>query len=225
MACSVFLYAGILTIRLLISDQHSFRDKFNLATTVPYVYLFFATAGHLGLFVVDIPTSFYRAFYIHFALVLINALALTGLRGIVRVGLWPIGVFSLLLCILSGAVVRDEIKPKFAAGWSGPSIQVDTNWRAVRLEVTKLAAKCGITEKESRIIIDDMTFDAMKQHPHLMPITYIGIAYNPDAPGEKKEPEFIRSLGATYVLARCAYVAPHKINPDVRNDELCCAKL
>jgi hypothetical protein len=224
-ACGVFAYASVLTVRPLISARYSLRDKLNLVTTAPYVYLLFATAGHLGLFVVDIPTNFYRAFYIHFALVLINALALTGLKGIVRVGLWPIGVCSLLLCILSGAAVRDEIKPKFADGWSGPSISLDTNWDVVRLDVARLAGKCGIPAKEPGIIVDDMTFDAMKHHPHLMPITYIGLAYNPEAPGEKKQPEFIRSLGATYVLARCAYVAPYQINPDVRSGELCCAKL
>jgi hypothetical protein len=224
-ACGVFLYAGILTARLLISGRLSLSDKLNLATTAPYVYLFFATAGHLALFAVDVPTNFYRVFYIHFALVLINALALTGLKGIVRVGLWPIGVFSLFLCILSGAAVRHEIKPKFVAGWSGPSISLNTNWSAVRLDVAKLATKCGIPAKEPRLLIDDVTFDAMRHHSHLMPITYVGTGYNPNAPGAKQPGEFIRSLGATYVLARCLYFDSYKIDPDVSSDELCCAKL
>jgi hypothetical protein len=225
-ACGVFFYTGMLTARLLMSGTRSFRNRLNLATTSPFVYLFFATAGHLGLFVVDIPTNFYRAFYIHFALVLVNALALTGLKGTVKVGLWPIGVVSLSLCILSGAVVRNEITPKFVVGWSGsPSIPVNLSWSAVRLEVKGLAAKCGIPANEPRIIVDDMTFDAMKQHPHLMPLTYIGTAYDPNAPGEKKEPEFIRSFGATYVLARCTIIALYRINPDASSGELCCAKL
>jgi hypothetical protein len=224
-ACGVLLYAGILTARVLISGRLSLSDKLNLATTAPCVYLFVATAGHLGLFVVDVPTNFYRAAYIHFALVLTNAMALTGLKGIARVGLWPVGIFSVFLCIVSGVVVRDEIKPKLVAGWSGPSISLNTNWSAVRLDVVKLAAKCGIPAKESRLLIDDVTFDAMRQHSHLMPVTYIGMAYNPNAPGAKQPGEFIRSLGATYVLARCLYFGPYQIRADVSSDELCCAKL
>jgi len=41
----------------------------------------------------------------------------------------------------------------------------------------------------------------------------------------KKQPEFIRSFGATHLLARCVYFPIYKVDPDVRSDDLCCAKL
>jgi hypothetical protein len=224
-ACGVFLYAGLETIQILISDRHSLRERVILITTAPSVYLFLATAGHLALFIVDVPTNFYRAFYINFSLAMINALALAGLKGSARSALWPIGTVSIVLCILSATATREEIKPKFLAGWAGPSISLGTNWSAKRLAVTELAGKCGIAAKDPRIIIDDLTFDAMRRHPHLMPVTYIGLAYDPDDPGAKKLPEFIRSFGATHVLARCIYFPLFSIDPDARSDELCCAKL
>jgi hypothetical protein len=224
-ACGVFLYAGLETIRIFISTRHSFRERVTLITTAPALYLFLATAGHLALFIVDVPTNFYRAFYINFSLVMINALALAGLKGPARSALWPMGAVSIVLCILSAIATRVEIKPKFLAGWAGPSISLKTNWSTTRLAVTRLAEKCGIAEKDPRIIIDDLTFDAMRRHPHLMPITYIGLAYDPDDPTMKKLPEFIRGFGATYALARCGNFSYYKMDPDVRSDDLCCSKL
>jgi hypothetical protein len=224
-ACGVLICSGIGMIRLIIPDKHSLRENLALVTTAPCIYLFFATAGHLGLFIVDIPTNFYRASYIHFSLVMINALALSGVRGRVKLALWPLGVFGVALSILSAAVARDEMKPKFLAGWTGPSISLNTNWSTTRLEVTSLAGKCGIAAKEPRIIIDDLTFDAMRSHTHLMPVTYIAVAYDPQDPGMKKLSEFIRGVGATYVLARCGNFSFYKVDPDIRSDDLCCAKL
>jgi hypothetical protein len=224
-ACGVFLYAGLETIQILISGRHSLRERVILIATGPSVYLFLATAGHLALFIVDVPTNFYRAFYINFSLAMINALALAGLKGPARSALWPIGTVSIVLCILSATATREEIKPKFLAGWAGPSISLGTNWSATRLAVTELAGKCGIGAKDPRIIIDDLTFDAMRRHPHLMPVTYIGLAYDPEGSGSKKLPEFIRSFGATHVLARCVNFSSYKIDPDVHSDDLCCARL
>jgi hypothetical protein len=224
-ACGVLVYAGLETIRILILGRHSLHERVILITTASSVYLYLATAGHLALFIVDVPTNFYRAFYINFSLAMINALALAGLKGPARSALWPIGTVSIVLCILSATATREEIKPKFLAGWAGPSISLGTNWSATRLAVTELAGKCGIGAKDPRIIIDDLTFDAMRRHPHLMPVTYIGVAYDPDDPGAKKLPEFIRSVGATHVLARCSYFSFYKVAPDIRSDDLCCSKL
>jgi hypothetical protein len=224
-ACGVLVYSGIGITRFLSSEEHSLREKLTYATTAPCIYLFFATSGHLALFIVDVPTNFYRASYIHLSLVMINALALSSLRGSARLALWSFGVFGVALSILSATVAREEMKPKFLAGWTGPSISLDTNWSAAQSEVTRLAGKCGIAAKDPRIIIDDLTFDAMRRHPHLMPVTYIGVAYNPEDPGVKKLPEFIRGFGATHVLARCIYFPMYKIIPDSRSNDLCCAGL
>jgi hypothetical protein len=117
------------------------------------------------------------------------------------------------------------MKPKFLVGWTGPSISLYTNWSTTRLEVIRLAGKCGIAAKDPRIIIDDLTFDAMRSHTHLMPVTYIGVAYDPQDPDVKKLPEFIRGFGAKFVLARCVNFSFYKIDPDVRSDDLCCARL
>ncbi|MBW5435837.1 hypothetical protein FXB41_13900 [Bradyrhizobium canariense] len=224
-ACGLFFHGGIETLRRLVSKEHSIRDRVLLLVAAPPLYLFLAIAGHLGLFLIDVPTNFYRAFYINFALVLINALALGHLRGFARAMLWPIGAVSLAVCVLSASVTLDEIKPNFVAGWSGPSIPLDTDWNAVRSNVTKFAGKCGIRPQQAHIFIDDMTFDAMRAHQHLMPITYLGVGYNARDPGAKTVDHFVRSFGATFVLARCNYFPVYKIDPDVRMDDLCCARL
>jgi hypothetical protein len=224
-ACGVLICSGIGMIRLLIPDKHSLSENLALVTTAPCIYLFFAAAGHLGLFIVDVPTNFYRASYIHFSLVMINALALSGFKGPAKLAFWPLGVFGAVLSILSATVARDEMKPKFLVGWTGPSISLYTNWSTTRLEVIRLAGKCGIAAKDPRIIIDDLTFDAMRSHTHLMPVTYIGVAYDPQDPDVKKLPEFIRGFGAKFVLARCVNFSFYKIDPDVRSDDLCCARL
>jgi len=224
-ACGVLFYSGIGTARLVISNRHSLRESLILAATTPYIYLFLATAGHLALFIVDVPTNFYRASYINFSLVMINALALSGLKGRAQSVVWPIAVLGIVVSIFSATVSSVEMKSKFLAGWSGTGISLDTNWSAVRLDVAKLAGKCGIKTNDQGIIIDDVTFDALKQHPHLSPFTYIGLGYNPDDPGMKKPPEFIRSVGAKYLLARCAFFPFYKVVPDARSDELCCSGL
>ncbi len=228
LACGVTLYAGFRAAGLLLARARSLRDRWLSVATEPYAYLILVGAGHLTLFVYDVPTIFYRSFYIHFALLAVNAIVLSSVAGRARLALWPAGVAAVLVCALSAAVVREDFKPKFIAGWTGPLISLRTDWPTVRADVEALADQCQIAASDSRIIVDDLTFDALKHHRHLMPITYILLGYDPHAKDAKSPGEILRNLSATAVIARCGNLAMRETLSHLftirRYGSLCCIK-
>jgi hypothetical protein len=222
-AFCVMIILGVFGAMTLLRKGGSCGENLLLLLRAPSVYLFLGIAGHLALLVYDVPTAFYRSFHIHFMLVILNALALSSLRGKARWALWPIGFAALFLSLSSAVMSGLEMGDKFAAGWSGPSLTLQTDWNAVCADVKQASKMCQIAADDGGIVIDDLTFDAMKRHRHLIPITYLG--YPPNFPLSQTElGRRLRDISATMIIARCELVQNFGFTPQYERNGICCLK-
>ena len=98
----------------------------------------------------------------------------------------PIGVLALLACFCSIIVTFETIRPKIQSGQIGPSIAIDTSWESVRADVNQLKQSCNINDKTTKIMMDDMTYEALKQHSHLIPVTYFSLSASLSGGGGQK---------------------------------------
>lgn len=213
------------TIAMTFSRKRPWGERLNVVTGMPAPYLFLGLTGHLALLIYDVPTAFYRSFHIHLMLILLNCLALSMLRGKSAALLWPVGIASMVISLCSAFISSSEMRSKFAGGWAGPSISLKTDWSMLRSQIAGVAQSCNIQAADSGIVIDDLTYDAMKRHPHLIPITYTGFAVRPKASEPAALYKLLRELSATAVVTRCEFLFPYGLTPQHRNNGICCLKL
>lgn len=190
----------------------------------PAIYIFVVSSGHLALFLYDTPTNFYRAFYIHLVLVITNSLVLSAISGNLKRTVYPIGACGLLLSIVSTAVARQEIRPKLVAHWEGPSVSLHTDWRAVSVSVQKLEEICGIGRSDPQVVVDDLTYDATKTHPHPLLLRWIVLGQNKSPKDRAESLQFFQRLSATSVLVGCQSLNDFDLNVQARVNGLCCLK-
>jgi hypothetical protein len=230
LALAILAYTAASGTIMLTTKNVSLADRLRSISRSPSFYLSASIAGYLSLLVYDVDTAFYRDLHIHFILVMINTMALSSLRGPLKHALWPIGLACVALSISSTLMNYLTMSESFANGWTGPSIELRTDWEAVRAQTNDVAEKCGIGDRGSGIVMDDLTYDALKHHRHLIPITYIPITYIGTAasPGAV-EPFPIRRIlkqnSATAIVARCAILDSFGLVPQHQNNGICCLKL
>jgi hypothetical protein len=225
LAFCVLFYAALRTVMMLGNNNSAFSSKVAKMMDDPFPYLLLATGGYCALFIYDTQTGFYRAAHIHFMFVMLNALALSNLSNVTRCFVWPLGIFSVVVSISSTLMAQTHISDKFAAGWAGPSISLNTNWSTVRSEATRAEKDCRIGDQDSNIVIDDMTYDAMRRHRHLMPITYLGYAYDPKTSAANWVQELLKHNGASSIIARCESFGNLRLNYTFKEGGICCLKL
>jgi hypothetical protein len=185
-------------------------------------FLAFGGIAMLALLVTDRYPQFYRSHSIHLAFVLINVVALSALHIRRHALLAPVYCFAIALCLQSAVTTFKHIDSKFMAGWQGPSLSLKTDWNAVSASIFRLAKVCGIAKSQERIAIDDLTFTALREYPHLLAITYIGWAQTFVEPGIPLIHP-VRKL-ATALLARCELNFGPNIPAGVtREGDICCA--
>lgn len=220
----VMMIAAAFSVRILLRG-HSWKERLALFSGAPPAYLFLGLMGHLALLIDDVPTGFYRSFHIHFMLVMLNCLALLALHGRLKMLLWPVAIVSLTVSVASTIVTHTEMDAKFADGWQGAFIKLQTDWNAVRATVHQVAARCDIGATDSDIVIDDLTYDAMKRHKHLIPVTYLGFAVGAGASAPAALSKLLQGLSAKAVVTRCASLPVHGLKPEHEQDGICCLKL
>jgi hypothetical protein len=225
LAFCVLFYAALRTVIMLGNKNSAFCSKIAKMMDDPSPYLLLATGGYCALFIYDTQTAFYRASHIHFMFVMLNALALSNLSNVARFFVWPLGIFSVALSISSTLMAQTHMSEKFAAGWAGPSISQNTNWSTVRVEAMRAEKDCKIDKQDSNIVIDDMTYDAMRQHRHLMPITYLGFAYDPKTSTANWLQELLQHNGASSIIARCESFGNLGLKYTFKEGGICCLKL
>jgi hypothetical protein len=125
---------------------------------------------------------------------------------------------------LSTAVVHQEIRPKFIAGWEGPSISLRTDWPSVRVDLQKVAARCDIGADLPRIVIDDMTYDAMKRHRHLLPLRWVVMGQDFRTMNDADAVQFFRNLSATGIVAQCKNFDAFHLPVSGQVNGFCCLK-
>jgi len=177
--------------------------------------------AHLGLLFVVTQINFYRAFYVNLAMVVLMVIALHQVKNqtIKRLAL-IIGMISLSLCALSTVKARDHIYPRLAAGYTGPSIPLASNWPKIEQDVNALKNMCGVSDDDTRIIVDDMTYDALKQHKRVLPITYMALSSEIIGVPLKN---IIKDVKATSAIARCGYFEGYDLPYKGRLNGLCCS--
>jgi hypothetical protein len=134
------------------------------------------------------------------------------------------GTSALVVCVLSTAVVHQEIQPKFIAGWEGPSISLRTDWPSVHADVQKVAAHCDIGSDLPRIVIDDMTYDGMKRHRHLLPLRWIVLGQDFRNKDRTDALQFFRGLSATGIVAQCKSFDAFHLPASGQVNGFCCLK-
>ncbi len=229
--CSIAItcHAGISIIKKLFISANELPIKERLNASAPYVFIFFTLAPVLSLFIYDAATNFYRCFYLNLIMVIANGIVLSFSVGKLKWILNRVGIVSLLTCIFSIILVLGIIRPKIILGQVGPSIAIDTDWSGVQADVEKLKESCAITNEMPKILMDDMTYDALKNHPHLMPITYFSLVAilssqkNPnDLPLFYKT--FFDDIAPNAAVMRCDYFFAIGVKPVHRKGALCCTK-
>lgn len=223
-ACGVAIVAACLSGRMAFRAGRGLHEQWRSIAFAPSTFLFLASSSHLALFVYDTPTNFYRAFYIHFVLVAVNALALSGVGARFGRIVFAAGTSALVVCVLSTAVVHQEIQPKFIAGWEGPSISLRTDWPSVHADVQKVAAHCDIGSDLPRIVIDDIAYDAMKRHRHLLPLRWVVMGQDFRTMNDADAVQFFRNLSATGIVAQCKNFDAFHLPVSDQVNGFCCLK-
>jgi hypothetical protein len=179
--------------------------------------------AHLGLLIIVTQINFYRAFYLNLAMVVLLIIASQQVKNkLVGKAAEITAMVSPLLCIASTVIAGTYISPRLESGYAGPSIPLATNWRRVDEDVQTLEKRCGISAKDSGIVVDDMTYDALKKNNKVFAITYIGLGAEIM---NKPVMSVIKETHATSAIARCSYFETFKIPRMAEMNGLCATNL
>jgi hypothetical protein len=85
-----------------------------------------------------------------------------------------LAMLSVSASVSSLAVVIISISPALLRGYEGPGIALATNRVNVDKVVRRLVAKYQIIAN-TPLIVDDLTYEAVKDHPIVIPITYLSM--------------------------------------------------
>jgi hypothetical protein len=174
----------------------------------------------LFLFFYDSDRNFYRSFFINLLIAVVLAIALS------RRFQNKVPRFAKIYCVLSLITVLASLfvnfcwfNERFAAGFQGPSMAVLQDWKAIKDDVEKLAADCGMDLTRGRIVLDDMTYDTLKSYPQVYPITYLHLSA---ILTNLKPNQVIEAIKPNYILARCDSFRSAEVDFQKSRNQLCC---
>jgi hypothetical protein len=107
---------------------------------------------------------------------------------------------------------------KFHEGFEGPSISVNSDWESTRRDVMTLAKHSGMDLSKGRIIVDDMTYESLKQYPMLYPVTYLDYS---GSLSKLSSTEIINLIHPNYAITRCDYMQSWGLKPQRIQNRLC----
>jgi hypothetical protein len=112
---------------------------------------------------------------------------------------------------------------KFKSGFEGPSISYYTDFSKVNSEVVKIANLANIDLSKGKIIADDLTYEALKNYPNTMPITYLRLS---GVNAKLSAKEVVNIIEANGIITRCSSLDgwDHYIHP-IKLDSLCAIKI
>jgi hypothetical protein len=201
------------------------RSCFN--ESVPYIFGFLLVGSILALFVYDTAGNFYRTFYMNLLMAITNGIIFSFYSGKFRGVLKYIGIISFMVIFLSTLLSFVLIRSKILEGQTGPSISLQTNWKMLRSDIKLLKKECGISDNARKIFIDDMTYDALKSHNYLMPITYFdltsSIVKKSNLEQQQARNFLFRRLLPTAAIMRCDYFFSVGLKPTSKIKSICCA--
>lgn len=215
-------WASIKSVRILFQSEDPIGVRLASFFAAGSTFLAIGASAMFALLLVDHYTLFYRSHCVHMALVLINVVALSSLKLRWHASLVPLYCFAIALCLQSTVTTFKYIDSMFLRGWQGPSLSLSTDWNAVSAKVSRLTKTCGIAKSQERIVIDDLTYTALREHTHLLPLSYMWVEQSVIEPGTQPMSP-VRRLG-TALLVRCqANFGPNIPEGVIRDGDLCCA--
>lgn len=218
--CFCLLLKVIIQIKNQWRQPASLVDKL-ITFAISYELVFLATSlGHFGLLFYVTQLNFYRVFYLNMAMLVMLLVALSHIRnqGVKRTAL-AIGIISFIMCGVSAGIAKLFIVHELESGYSGPSIPLSTNWAKINEDVRILKISCGISNAVSGVIVDDKTYDAVKEHRRLIPVTYVGLSSHIT---DISVNNLIKDIHAKAAVARCDYFSMFDIPSKAKVDDLCC---
>lgn len=159
----------------------------------------------------NLTRHWYDVSFLAGALMITNALYFPHFRSMVSRSpaasvAWSATNFVILIAAISTAFVIDrDFSGKFGQGYSGPGILLEVDRKLVKLSVDQLLTRNGLTN-EGSIIVDDLTYDALKSRRIVVPITYLGVVGD-DPIATRTVRRSLARYGVRYGVARCMFLA------------------
>jgi hypothetical protein len=171
------------------------------------------------LFFYDSNQNFYRSFFINSLSSIMVAIVLS------RMSLGRMRKITNIYFVFCGAVVLASLlvnvwwfAAKFRAGFEGPSISVENDWDAVNRDVMSLAQELGMDLSKGKIIVDDLTYDSLKEYPLLYPISYLAKSRNL---AKLTSAEVIDLVRPNYAIVRCRTLPSWGFTSQKTRNNLC----
>lgn len=196
------------------SGLYSCRDNLNSI-------VFLVGTPIIFLFIYDENQNFYRSFFINLLSSLVVFVYLTKNKLISDSFLITYSSSCFILFLVSICLNFYNFLPKFIDGYEGPSISVFSTGD-VNNNVLRLMSNLRLESTEGNIIVDDLTYSALKNNPRLYPITYLDFSSGLSG---LSSIETINKIGANYIIARCSYINSWKLTPQFRVDNICAIDL
>jgi hypothetical protein len=173
------------------------------------------------LFLYDSAQNFYRSFFLNFLTAILLALILS------RLPLAQVRTVATLYFGLCGMVVIVSLAAnvwwftgRLSAGYEGPSISINRDWHAFGLDLKALAADCDMDLSKGRIVVDDMTYDSLKNYPLIYPVTYMALSAEIV---KSTMADVLNKVRPNYAIARCDSLRGGSIGYQKSRNQLCCA--
>jgi hypothetical protein len=173
------------------------------------------------LFLYDSAQNFYRSFFLNFLSAILLTLLLSRLP-LARVRTVTTLYFGLCGVVVIASLVANVwwFTGRLSAGYEGPSISVNRDWHAIGLDLKALAADCDMELSKGRIIVDDMTYDTLKNYPLIYPVTYMALSAEIV---KSTMADVLNKVRPNYAIARCDSLRGGSIGYQKSRNQLCCA--
>ena len=178
----------------------------------------------LFLFIYDNAQNFYRNFFINFILVIITALLLTSTYFNKLTILLKMYLVLCVFMILASYFINFLwFLPALDNGYEGPSVSFRQNFASIHNDVHDLEKSCSINIQKGKVIVDDLTYDSLKQTSEVYPITYLFLMAEQNKMSISQVLAIVQPNSA---IARCSYLNSttngQPIGFDHKENQLCC---
>lgn len=226
------LFSGLRMLWARYKNMFSTPWRQTLKTIIwdPWVLLTGCAATLTFYALYDITGTFYRAFFINFLAVMLIAFAATHYRHsrIQRI-LGTYAFIAFLTCLASTLVNYYRIVPALRDGYTGPSTALSTDWKKISEDVAALKQQCSIPDGAKRVIADDLSYQALRSHPHLIDFIYIytneviqRIQYDDATPAQRLEK--LRAVKPGGAIVKCKSLDFFSLPHAAKRGDLCCLK-
>lgn len=178
----------------------------------------------------DVAGLFYRAHFRNVLTVVLVVLALVHAPSLPRLRwLSPVGWLAFTLCLASTVVAWLMIYPPLAKGYEGVGVSLQSETPAREEEIRSFAQVCGFADDTPRIIVDDATYSALREHKRPIGFNYVWAAAALKPEGiQSLKPEdlkpYLLAVKPSGYVVRCSVLKPWGLIPQRRQGDLCCRR-